>query len=83
MAAQDDDDAVKMLVEAARILNRRADRRKLTLDLGTILAIQDACDDVETGHGAVTLEIKQFRFVRIEHATSRLLPQTTRRELIS
>jgi hypothetical protein len=52
---------------------------KLKLDLTVILAIQEALEKIESGHGSIILEVSQFRFKSIVHAESTLFPQVKKR----
>jgi hypothetical protein len=52
---------------------------RIKLDFATIVAIQRSLDRIETGHGFVTIEVSQFKLIKIVHAESELLEPKPKR----
>jgi hypothetical protein len=57
-------------------LGERQTAQRVIIDLATIIAILRHANQIESGHGSITLTIKNNRFHSISHEETELLPQT-------
>lgn len=59
-----------------RLGEQQGQQNRVVLNIATIIAIIKHANKLETGHGTVTLTIKQNKFHAVSHEETELLPQS-------